>query len=259
MSHERGVLELDDGSRLAYRDVRRFGTWLVLEPGELEPYLAAKNGRSRSAHGSPQAGSPSGLPARRAPLKAAPSISARRRTREHLRRRGALVRAIASAPTCGNDRGRACAGCTVDPSALRARHRPPGLDAFRLPAPGGARGSMQDEFGSTAARRALLALGHAISKARVGGRGTWFCPAASQLLTALRRRRGARRARSSDRVARLRVAADPDAPSIRIWGTVQPPSEIEEPLAEGEDRRRAMIDLLVRDALASSSAFARTQ
>jgi formamidopyrimidine-DNA glycosylase len=44
VSHERAVLELDDGSRVAYRDVRRFGTWLVLEGGELEPYLTTKNG-----------------------------------------------------------------------------------------------------------------------------------------------------------------------------------------------------------------------
>ncbi len=43
-SHERAVLELDDGTRLGYRDVRRFGTWLVLEDTELEPYLAGKNG-----------------------------------------------------------------------------------------------------------------------------------------------------------------------------------------------------------------------
>ena len=43
-SHERAVLELDDGARLAYRDVRRFGTWLVVEDDDLEPYLAGKNG-----------------------------------------------------------------------------------------------------------------------------------------------------------------------------------------------------------------------
>ena len=44
VSHERAVIELDDGGRLGYRDVRRFGTWLVLDGVELEPYLAAKNG-----------------------------------------------------------------------------------------------------------------------------------------------------------------------------------------------------------------------
>ncbi len=36
--------DLDDGSDVAYRDVRRFGTWLLLEPGELEPYLASRVG-----------------------------------------------------------------------------------------------------------------------------------------------------------------------------------------------------------------------
>ena len=42
--HRRAVVTLDDGSDVAYRDVRRFGTWLLLEPGELEPYLAARLG-----------------------------------------------------------------------------------------------------------------------------------------------------------------------------------------------------------------------
>ena len=32
------------GPGSAYRDVRRFGTWLVVEGAELEPYLAGKNG-----------------------------------------------------------------------------------------------------------------------------------------------------------------------------------------------------------------------
>src|SRR5215469_13232155 len=43
-SHRRAVVRLDDGSGLAYRDVRRFGTWLLLEPEEAEPYLSAKVG-----------------------------------------------------------------------------------------------------------------------------------------------------------------------------------------------------------------------
>src|SRR5690348_1041986 len=42
--HRRAVVRLDNGSDVAYRDVRRFGTWLLLEPGELEPYLAEKVG-----------------------------------------------------------------------------------------------------------------------------------------------------------------------------------------------------------------------
>ena len=42
--YRRAVVNLDDGSDVAYRDVRRFGTWLLLEPGELEPYLASRVG-----------------------------------------------------------------------------------------------------------------------------------------------------------------------------------------------------------------------
>ncbi len=42
--HRRAVVTLDNGSDVAYRDVRRFGTWLLLEPGESDPYLAKKVG-----------------------------------------------------------------------------------------------------------------------------------------------------------------------------------------------------------------------
>jgi formamidopyrimidine-DNA glycosylase len=42
--YRRALAQLDDGSRLAYRDVRRFGTWLLLEPDEVEPYLAKRLG-----------------------------------------------------------------------------------------------------------------------------------------------------------------------------------------------------------------------
>jgi formamidopyrimidine-DNA glycosylase len=43
-SHERAVIDLDDGTGLTYRDVRRFGTWHVLPPAELEEYLAVRLG-----------------------------------------------------------------------------------------------------------------------------------------------------------------------------------------------------------------------
>src|SRR5437867_10099698 len=42
--HRRAVVRLDDGSDVAYRDVRRFGTWALLERGEEEPYLARRLG-----------------------------------------------------------------------------------------------------------------------------------------------------------------------------------------------------------------------
>jgi formamidopyrimidine-DNA glycosylase len=43
-THERAVIELDDGTGVSYRDVRRFGTWRVLSPAELEEYLSARLG-----------------------------------------------------------------------------------------------------------------------------------------------------------------------------------------------------------------------
>src|SRR5438128_2855800 len=42
--HRRAVVRLDDGSDVAYRDVRRFGTWQLVEPTELEPFLGARLG-----------------------------------------------------------------------------------------------------------------------------------------------------------------------------------------------------------------------
>ena len=43
-THERAVLELDDGTRIAYRDLRRFGTWTLLEPKEAEEHLSVRLG-----------------------------------------------------------------------------------------------------------------------------------------------------------------------------------------------------------------------
>ncbi|MGH3111143.1 MAG: DNA-formamidopyrimidine glycosylase family protein, partial [Gaiellaceae bacterium] len=69
-SHERAVLELDDGTRLVYRDVRRFGTWLVLEDAELDPYLTSKNGPEPLGRRFTTGWLAHQLARRRAPLKA---------------------------------------------------------------------------------------------------------------------------------------------------------------------------------------------
>ncbi len=93
VTHERAVLELDDGTRLAYRDVRRFGTWLVLEDAELEPYLATKNGPEplgRQIHrnlAGRAAGAPQGAAQGRAPRPAQSSPGSGTSTRT--RRSGA--------------------------------------------------------------------------------------------------------------------------------------------------------------------------
>jgi formamidopyrimidine-DNA glycosylase len=179
VSHERAIVELDDGTRLAYRDVRRFGTWLVLEEAELEPYLATKNGpeplgpRFTARWLAPR------LARRHAPLKAVlldqrvvaglgniyadealwrarlnPLRPANSVTSEEITR---IIRAVRAALRTGIDRQ----GSTLRDYA----------------APDGASGSMQEEFrvygrDGEPCRRC----GATIAKTRVGGRGTWFCP-----------------------------------------------------------------------------------
>ena len=69
--HRRAVVRLDDGSDVAYRDVRRFGTWLLVEPGELDPYLAARLGGEPLADTFTTKQLRERLSGRRAPVKAA--------------------------------------------------------------------------------------------------------------------------------------------------------------------------------------------
>ena len=179
VSHERAVIELDDGSRLAYRDVRRFGTWLVLEDAELEPYLAAKNGPEPLGPRFTVSWLGSQLARRKAPLKAvlldqrvvaglgniyADEALWRARLNPLLRANGVseedvarLVRAVRA--------------------ALRAGIMRQGSTLRDYAAPDGASGSMQEEF-RVYGRDGLPCgrCGATITKTRVGGRGTWFCP-----------------------------------------------------------------------------------
>jgi formamidopyrimidine-DNA glycosylase len=176
--HRRAVVRLDDGTDVAYRDVRRFGTWLLLEPGELEPYLAPRLGDEPLDALFTAARLGERLAKRRAPIKAAlldqrtlagmgniyvdealwrakihPLRPAESLDRNELRR---LHRAVRQALELGIRRQ----GSTLRDYAL----------------PDGGSGSMQDEFkvygrGGEPCDRC----GTPISKSRVGGRGTWFC------------------------------------------------------------------------------------
>ena len=70
-THERAVLELDDGDRIAYRDLRRFGTWLLLEPEEARG-APGDPARPRAARARFTTAFLAGrLAGRRAPVKAA--------------------------------------------------------------------------------------------------------------------------------------------------------------------------------------------
>ena len=177
--HRRAVIKLDNGSDVMYRDVRRFGTWLLLEPGELEPYLVRKLGDEPLDALFTAARLGERLAGRKAPIKAAlldqrtlagmgniyadealwrarihPLRPAESIDRNELRRLHRGIRAALEA-------GIARQGSTLRDYAL----------------PDGASGSMQKEFkvygrGGEPCDRC----GTPIAKSRVGGRGTWFCP-----------------------------------------------------------------------------------
>ena len=178
-SHERAVLELDDGTRLAYRDVRRFGTWLVLEDAELEPYLAGKNGPEPLGARFTAEWLASRLAVRRAPVKAVLLDQRVAAGVGNIYADEALWRARVNPLRPAE---------SVDPDEVRRLHRAiraalrvgierqgSTLSDYRTPQ--GARGGMQDEFrvygrdGLPCARCRTT-----IAKTRVGGRGTWYCP-----------------------------------------------------------------------------------
>src|SRR5881397_4016402 len=69
--HRRAVVKLDDGSDVAYRDVRRFGTWLLLEPDEVQAYVDARVGREPLEDAYKAKHLAERLAGRRAPVKAA--------------------------------------------------------------------------------------------------------------------------------------------------------------------------------------------
>jgi formamidopyrimidine-DNA glycosylase len=182
--YRRALVRLDDGSELSYRDVRRFGTWLMLEPGEVEPYVDARVGREPLEASFRARDLAVRLGGRRAPVKAAIldqrtvagvgniyADEALWRARIHpLRGAGSLdsseVRALHGAIRRALDRGIARQGST--------------LTDYRLP--DGRPGRMQDEFKVYGrAGEPCDRCGTPIEKTRVAGRGTWYCPGCQRL------------------------------------------------------------------------------
>jgi len=178
--HRRAVLTLDDGTRLAYRDVRRFGTWLLLEPGGVDAYLDARVGREPLAAAYRSKHLAERLAGRRAPVKAALLDQRTVAGVGNIYADEALWRARVHPLTPALALGPAEVSAVYRGvrDALRAGIRRQGstLRDYRLPdgEPGGA----QHEFrvygrGGEPCDRC----GTPIDKIRVAGRGTWYCPA----------------------------------------------------------------------------------
>jgi formamidopyrimidine-DNA glycosylase len=176
-THERAVLELDDGTRIAYRDTRRFGTWLLAETAEAERLLAVKNGPEPLGRTFTTRHLAERFAGRRAPVKAA--ILDQRTVAglgniyadeslwysriNPLRPAGELTAAEIAELREGIRK------------ALRLGIRRQGAD---LGDGAYAGGRMQDEFRAYGRDgEPCRRCGTPIAKARVAGRGTWFCRA----------------------------------------------------------------------------------
>jgi len=174
--YRRAVIRLDNDSDVAYRDVRRFGTWRVLAPDELDAYLADRLGPEPLGPRFTAAFLREKLAGRRAPLKAVLLDQ----------------RAVAGMGNIYADEALWHArlnplrpGSSLEPAELAALRRGIRHALRRGIARQGAdlgdgaypTGSMQDEFrvygrAGEPCRRCRTP----IEKIRVAGRGTHYCP-----------------------------------------------------------------------------------
>lgn len=177
--HRRAVVKLEDGSDVAYRDVRRFGTWLLLEPGEAEPYLAARVGDEPLDTLFTAARLGERLAGRRTSLKAALLDQRTLAGMGNIYVDEALWRARLNPlrPAAGLDRRELRRLHRGIRSALEAGLARQGstLRDYRLP--DGSGGAMQDEFRVYGRRdEPCDRCGTPIARTQVAGRTTWFCP-----------------------------------------------------------------------------------
>ncbi len=209
-AYRRAVVRLDDGSDVAYRDVRRFGTWLLLEPGELDPYLGDRVGVEPLGRAFTSRRLAHRLEHRRAPVKAA-LLDQRTvaglgniyvdealwRARLHpLRPAGSLTPVELAEIT------------RAIKTALRTGVARQGASLRDYSTPDGGRGGMQDRFRVYDREgEPCLRCGTPIDKIRVAGRGTWYCPSCQQLEhagTRVARRPSQAARRSASRPSRSR-------------------------------------------------------
>jgi formamidopyrimidine-DNA glycosylase len=182
--HDRAVLRLDNGSDVVYRDIRRFGTWLLVEPQELEPYLAERVGEEPLGEAFRTAALAARLEGRRAPIKAALLDQRTVAGMGNIYADEALWRArihpLRPAGELERDELRRLHRALRD--ALRMGITRQGATLSNYATPDGERGRMQEEFkvygreGEPCPR-----CGTPIEKIRAAGRGTHYCPFCQRL------------------------------------------------------------------------------
>jgi formamidopyrimidine-DNA glycosylase len=177
--HLRAVVRLDDGADVVYRDVRRFGTWLVVEPGEADSYLQARVGGEPLAAAFTAKRLGEALEGRSAPVKAVILDQRRLAGVGNIYADEALWRARIDPRRPAGE---------LEPDELRALHRGiraalkagiarQGATLRDYRTPDGEAGRMQHEFKVYGrAGEPCERCGHPIEKTRAAGRGTWYCP-----------------------------------------------------------------------------------
>ncbi len=178
--HRRAVVSLDDGSVVVYRDVRRFGTWRLLEEDEVGAYLTARLGEEPLERGFTTQQLAKRLVGRRAPVKAALLDQRVVAGLGNIYADEALWHArIHPLRPAGSLDGDEIAGVrTGVRRALRTGIERQGATLSDYRTPNGGRGSMQDEFNVYGRQgEPCPRCGTPIAKTRVAGRGTSYCPA----------------------------------------------------------------------------------
>jgi formamidopyrimidine-DNA glycosylase len=178
-AYRRATLALDTGAAVGYRDVRRFGTWELLDEGHLRPYLDARLGPEPLA-GSFTASRLAALAAgRTTPVKAFLLDQRRIAGVGNIYADEALWRAQIhplrpAGELSADELGRLHRALRA---VLRKGIERQGSTLRDYVTPDGDGGAMQHEFhvygrfGEPCDR-----CGRPIERIVVGGRGTWFCP-----------------------------------------------------------------------------------
>jgi formamidopyrimidine-DNA glycosylase len=182
--HHRAVVRLDDGSDVAYRDVRRFGTWLLASEEDLDAYLDERLGREPLDRAFTPARLAERLRGRRAPIKAALLDQRTLAGMGNIYVDEALWRAqVHPLRVAGELTDDEIALLTrAVKASLRAGIARQGASLRDYSTPNGGRGRMQTAF-NVYGRRGdpCERCGAPIDKIRVAGRGTWYCPSCQRL------------------------------------------------------------------------------
>ena len=178
-AYRRATLRLSNRIDLAYRDVRRFGTWLLLEPGEEASYLATRLGPEPLSSAFSAKALGAALAGRQAPVKSVLLDQRRVAGVGNIYADEALWRArIAPRRAAGGlDPGEIAVLRNTVRAVLRRGIELQGSTLRDYVTPDGEYGGMQNEF-SVYGREGepCPRCKTPIERDVIGGRGTWSCP-----------------------------------------------------------------------------------